>query len=209
MSTTLTISNSGSNVTLTVQSGINSNSHNHDDRYYTESEVDALLSAKADIEGQEIYMNPSYLETDGINTSAAFTTITRTNIEESAYAFDASDEESLFFKFRLPSNWTGNVLQVKVEWTDNSGTGGVVWGVSAGARSNDDPVNVSLGTEVTVTDTVTASGDAMVTSWTSNITPSGSAAAGDTVIFKIARKVGEGGDTLGVDAYLTGLTIKI
>jgi hypothetical protein len=125
--------------------------------------------------------------------------------------FDATTEESGQFFIRMPTNWDEGTITYQTFWSHAATTTnfGTVWGLSAVATGNDDSMNVSFGTEITVTDTGGTTNDIYISPESSAMTVAGTPQAGDYVSFKIARKTGEAGDTMAIDARLMGLTIFV
>ena len=121
--------------------------------------------------------------------------------------FDQTTEESATVLIRTPTGWTGTTFTASVTWTADSGSGGVVWGISGRFLANDDAIDSAFGTEVTSTDTLLAASDLHESPTTSAITAGGTAAASRILVLKIARKTGNGSDTLNADARLIGLRI--
>jgi hypothetical protein len=121
--------------------------------------------------------------------------------------FDPATEEAVGFWTTFGDHWDGGTIKVKLEWTaTGASTFDVVWGVSGRNYADDDPLDAALGTEVEVTDTLTANDDFDVTDATAAITLAG--AAGDSVYIQIARKAADGADTLDVDARLKAVHIQ-
>jgi hypothetical protein len=77
------------------------------------------------------------------------------------------------------------------------------------ARGNGEAMDTAPGTEVIVTDTGGASGNLYIAGDSGNITPGGTWAEGDWLGIKVARKVGDAGDTLDVDGWLVGFALLI
>jgi len=123
-------------------------------------------------------------------------------------AFDASTEEYAWFQCPTPDYWDLGTVTVKFHWTAASSSGDVIWGAAGLCRSDDDALDTALGTAVTVTDTLTATGDEHTTSATSAITIGGTPAKGDKLYLRVYRDADAGGDTLAADSHLTGITIK-
>ena len=125
--------------------------------------------------------------------------------------FDTTTEESGQFFIRMPTNWNEGTITFDYQWSHAATTTnfGVVFGLSAVAISNDDTFNTSFGTEIMVTDTGGTTNDIYISGESSAMTVGGTPQAGDFICFKIARKRGEAGDTLAIDARLVGLTIYI
>jgi len=121
--------------------------------------------------------------------------------------FDSSIEESATVLIRTPTGWTGTTFTASVTWTADSGSGGVVWGISGRFLANDDAIDSAFGSEVTSTDTLLAASDLHESPTTSAITAGGTAASSRILVLKIARKTGNGSDTLNADARFIGLRI--
>lgn len=123
-------------------------------------------------------------------------------------AFDASAEEYAWIHMPTPDYWDLSTITVTFHWTFASSSGDVIWGAAGLCRSNDDALDTALGTAVTVTDTALTAGDEHTTSATSAITIGGTPAKGDKLYLRVYRDADAGGDTLGADAYLMGITVK-
>jgi len=121
--------------------------------------------------------------------------------------FDASTAEYAQIIVGMPKSWNAGTITAQFGWTAASGSGAVVWGIRGVAMSDDDVIDTAFGTAVTVTDTLTAVGDIMVSAATSAVTISNTPAKSDTVVFEVYRDAAAGGDTLAVDARL--LWVKI
>jgi hypothetical protein len=131
------------------------------------------------------------------------------DVNVTVFDFDSATEEAIQVAIPMPvSSDESAGLTAIIGWTETNGNSGdVVWGVSALALGDDDAIDSALGTEVTVTDTVTAQGDLMQTAETSTITPAGTWAAGDLVLVQLARKAANGSDTLGGDARMVNVRL--
>ena len=77
------------------------------------------------------------------------------------------------------------------------------------AVSNDDAIAAAFGTEQTSTDTGGTTNDLYIGPESSAITIAGTPAAGDTVFFRVARKTGNGSDTMAIDARLHAILLYI
>jgi len=143
--------------------------------------------------------------TNGPSSNTSETTTNKVGYD--TVDFDQGTEESATVLVRTPTGWTGSTFTASVTWTADSGTGGVVWGISARLLANDDPIDSAFGTEVTSTDTLIATGDLHESPTTAAITPGGTAAASRVMVLKLARKTGNGSDTLTADARMIGLRI--
>ena len=102
------------------------------------------------------------------------------NLASNSYStsLDASWEPDVFAQFSIPmpKSWDEGTVTAQFIWTAGA-TGDVIWGIQGVALSNDDAVDTAFGTAVTVTDSVTAAGDVMVSGTTSAMTIAGTPAA--------------------------------
>lgn len=123
--------------------------------------------------------------------------------------YDTTTEEGSGFTIRMPDTWDEGTFTVVPVWTHPATTTnfGVVWGFSCLATSNDDAQDAALGSQVTSTDTGGTTSDQYTGPATAAMTCSGTPAAGDTIYIEAERVVGNGSDTMAVDAYLLGYTI--
>jgi hypothetical protein len=144
--------------------------------------------------------------TDG--AALASTTYATNNHFLDQYDFDDEIEEAIEALFSLPDAWDRGTIKARVYWGAGSGSGDVVWGLSAGALSDDDAIDAPLGTEQTITDTLLAAGDMHITEASPALTVGGSPALNDAVLFRVARKAANGSDTVAVDAKFFGLKIQ-
>lgn len=123
-----------------------------------------------------------------------------------SFAFDASTEEGVQFKINMPDEWDLGTIKYKIYWDAKataSGTG--VWGVKAGALSNDDAIDAALGTEISVTDTLLAVGDVHVAPASTALTVGGTPALEDMTVFQVVCKIS---GTIAVDTLLMGIAIQ-
>jgi hypothetical protein len=77
------------------------------------------------------------------------------------------------------------------------------------AISDDDVLDAAFGTAVTVTDTVTATTDLMISAETSAVTIAGTPAENDMVVFQFYRDASNGSDTVAADAKLLWVRLYI
>lgn len=142
------------------------------------------------------------------NGAATGTTELATNdIMLRTFDFDTTTEEGVGFWVPMPKSWNESTVTFQVAWTAASGSGGVAWGLAARAFSNDDPMDTAVGGQQVVTDTLITANDMHLTSESAAITISGTPAVEDWVYFELTREVGNGSDTLGVDAKLLGIRL--
>jgi hypothetical protein len=124
-------------------------------------------------------------------------------------AFDAATAEAAQFAIPMPKGWNEGTVTARFFWKHPTTTTnfGVVWGIRANAVSNDDALDASWGTAVTVTDTGGTTGDLYVSDETAALTIGGTPAEDDLVIFEVYRVAGDGSDTMAVDAHLIAVHI--
>jgi len=123
--------------------------------------------------------------------------------------FDTTTEEHADFTFALPSDYGGGTMTAQVFWTHAATTCdfGVTWGIAGRCYGNDEALDQAPGTEVMVDDTGGTTTDMYISAATAAITWAGTPAAGELIILTVARKPGEAGDTLAVDAKLIGVQL--
>lgn len=140
--------------------------------------------------------------------------ISSTNPEVVTLNFDPTTEESAQFSIAMPKKWNLGTMTVRFRWSHPTTTTnfGVVWSIAAVSIGDGETMAGAFGTAQQIADTGGATNTLYVTSETPAMTPattSGGIAAGDTVFFKVSRKVADGSDTMAVDARLHGLDIFI
>lgn len=123
--------------------------------------------------------------------------------------FDSGTDEFAQFQVTLPRKWNNGTITVVVYWTTSASSGDVIWSISGGAYSNDDPLSTAFGSAQTVTDTFLAANDVHISSATSAITLAGTPADSDFLAFQISRDADNGSDTLNGDAKLLGISIRL
>jgi hypothetical protein len=148
------------------------------------------------------------------NGAASGTTETSSNdVMLDYFAFDGgATEEAVQFKIAMPDDWDRGTLKFKFKWSSATGsTAGdtVEWGIRAVAVSNDDALDASWGTAVTVSDTLLANdgADMQISAPTGALTVGGSPALGDMVFFEVYRNT-DGTDDMTEDAWLFGVQIQ-
>jgi hypothetical protein len=145
--------------------------------------------------------------------AAGSTEYATNDVMEYYFAFDGgATEEHAQFSVVMPTGWDAGTLKVKFIWNSPPGsTAGdtVEWGVRALAVSDNDAVDGSWGTSVTVSDTLLADdgGDNQTTAATSAMTIEGTPSAGDLIFFDIYRNR-DGTDDMAEDAWLLGIVVQ-
>lgn len=105
-------------------------------------------------------------------------------------SFPAGSDTSAEIQIPMPESWDEGTFTFRVYWTTTStNTGTVSWGVQAVAVGDDDSIDATYGTEITVTDNgLGVSEDMHITSESSAVTAAGTPAAGDILFLKLERK---------------------
>jgi hypothetical protein len=114
---------------------------------------------------------------------------------------DPATQEGVQFFVGMPKSWDESTVTFRVDWT-TAGTGDAIFLLSCAAISNDDVLNASFGTEVSVTDTVTAANDLMQSPETGAVTASGTPAENDNLYCRLQRDADAGGDTVNANDVL-------
>ena len=121
------------------------------------------------------------------------------------FDFDQSTEEHVQVCLPMPRNFNNGTITASFYWSAASSSGDVVWSIAAGAYSNDDPLATAFGTEQTVTDTLTATNDVCISSFTTAVTIAGTPQDSDLIWFQVNRNAADGADTLDADAKLLSI----
>ena len=121
--------------------------------------------------------------------------------------FDQSTTEYAQVHIPMPKGWDEGTVSVQFIWRTTA-LGSVVWGVRGASLSDDDLLDATFGTSVTVTDAVTATTDLMQSAYSGPVTIGGTPAAEDLVCFEIFRDASNGSDTVAADAKLVAVRIK-
>jgi len=117
--------------------------------------------------------------------------------------FDPTVQEYAQFTFAMPAGWDGGQITFIPYWTAASGSGTVVWGLQARSFDDNESMDQAFGTAAEVTDTLLAA-NKVHKAPSGTITPAGTPAGGELLIFQAYRKQG----TLAVDALLLGIRLE-
>lgn len=118
---------------------------------------------------------------------------------------DAASQEA-FITLPMPLEWDAGTIKAKFYWTAASGSGTVIWQLAGLAYADGDALDTSLGTQVSVTDTLTTANDEHISDATASVTIGGTPAAGENIILRITRDGST--DTLAVAVDLRGILIE-
>jgi hypothetical protein len=109
-------------------------------------------------------------------------------------------------------DWDLGTFKVRVYWDAATGatptTEGTAWDIEAMVVSNDDPIDRTWGSTVTVTDAVLAVGDMHMTPASGAITAAGTPTQDDVLWIRVSRAVGNASDNMTEDAKFKGIMIQ-
>lgn len=139
-----------------------------------------------------------------------------TNLEVEYLVYDAATEWSRrTHVIEVPPSYDGEDLSCSIAWSAATATSGsVVWGVSiAVATPNTDASSwegLSFATERVFAADAAASPALRPFTIAEALTGAqlGSLVAGDLVVFRVARKAGDGGDDMAGNAHLINLAVR-
>jgi hypothetical protein len=167
-----------------------------------------LAANNAGLGMQSIYVPASTMIARSTSGAAAGTIEMPTyKIMQKTLNFDPATAEYAQFSIQMPKSWNESTLRSQFVWTHSTGTGAVVWSLEAVAFADTDAIDAAFGTAVTIADTGGVANAVYITANTAPMTVAGTPGAGELVVFQVSRVASDGGDTLGVDARLLGVTI--
>lgn len=126
-----------------------------------------------------------------------------TNFDYLALEYDATTSEEAIWQYQLPTDadTSQNIVVLVRFLTPTGSAGGVCFTGSFLGRTNTETYDVAMGTAITTCNTsLDTAGDINQVTLTFTTGQHG-LAAGDTVIFKLARATANGSDTHGGDAW--------
>lgn len=143
---------------------------------------------------------------------AAPSQVQGTNFPVPGLAFDATTQETVFFRFPALSYGSGNVT-VSVDWyADTASANGIVFGASLAAiTANTDTTNIetkAFATENTGSDTHLGTTGQRLHSFDITVSNLDSIAAGDDVTLRLRRVPANGSDTMTGDAIVTRVIVS-
>lgn len=139
--------------------------------------------------------------------AAGSTESTTSKIMITGYDFDQTTSEAIQIMIPMPKSVTVTSLTYRVRWTAISGSGVVIWGVRAVGCSDDDTLDATFGTGVTVSDTLLAVQDQHTTAESTAVTVGGSPAVQDMLVIELYRDAANGSDTHSADARALALEL--
>lgn len=133
-------------------------------------------------------------------------TTNKVNVKVLDFDGAGTAKEYAEFGIQLPTFWDLGTITAQFVWLASAGSGTVLWGLQAGAFSDDDAIDTAYGTAQEVTDTLLATGDVHISAETAAITIAGTPAAGDWINFRVYRDPNN--DTNTSDARLLGVRLR-
>lgn len=122
--------------------------------------------------------------------------------------FDGATAETATFAYPFPKMWDGGTVTYRVSWfSSNTGTAGVTWGLKALSYADNEALDASWGTEITVNDANQSAANKHYWSAESAALTISGAAAGEMQEWAITRKVADANDTMSEDARLVMVQI--
>jgi hypothetical protein len=145
--------------------------------------------------------------TTGAATGTYESTTNKVNLE--VLDFDGAADEYAWFTVAFPKSWNESTVTFQAFWFSTAtDTDACIWGLAGVAVSDNETLDVALGTAITVTDNAqSAANELYVSAESSAITIAGTPAEGDGVLFRVFRDADAGGDTLAEDARLLGIKL--
>jgi len=160
----------------------------------------ALIPAQSSTSGTASSFSQNRELSNGVNVSAI------------VFPENATVDSRAVFNWTPPKNWDGLTIKIKPYWTFQDGastsTGNAVFGFSAVAISNDDPLNATFGTAITSTDTIIVENDLHVAPQTAAITVGGTPADADFIQIRAFRDASADTITAGQSVELMGFVIQ-
>lgn len=160
-----------------------------------------------------IYIPAGMFHPRGDNgAEAAYYTPATNNLTRIVYEFDPDTKKFICLDFKMPEGWNRSTIKAKFDWSHKTGASNgdnVEWEIAAVAMGNNDSLDPTIGTAVTVVDAVdSASASVLRTSpATGAVTVGGSPALNDLIHLRIARKVSDS-DNMAAGARLHGVHIQ-
>ena len=109
---------------------------------------------------------------------------------------NADDQQSIQLAMVFPAYWNRGSITCRVYWTTVATTGDVRWAIRGCAASNSDILQPDFGSEVVITDSVTAGDEVQRSAESAAISIAGSPANGDVVYLQILRRSDHDDDTV-------------
>lgn len=124
--------------------------------------------------------------------------------------FDGAAAEFACFARAVPANIGSGYLTARFSFTNDSGSGGVTWKISAIVDADGSLQTTAYGSMVAAPAKAAPGANTIaITDWTPTLNvPSGVLSAGNPIQFRIQRDPADAGDTLAADARLLSVTLR-
>jgi hypothetical protein len=172
----------------------------------------ALATLTAAGQGKQTIWVPASAMTPRTTNGPAFGTAeTTTNrVMRTSLDYDGTTQEFAQFAIAMPKNWDEGTFSFEVVWSHAATTTnfGVAWQLQGIAFSNDDGLDATaFGASASSVDTGGTTDDVYISPEGGPMTPAGTAAEKDYVVFQIKRNLNDAGDNMAIDARLHGVRL--
>jgi hypothetical protein len=129
------------------------------------------------------------------------------NTQRGLLDFASAATNIAFTTFQLPADWiTGAGIDAEIIWQSTSTSGNVVWEISIACAGDGDADDVTLSWQAFSADAAKGTANQLNSITKTNITTTGTCAAGDIVTLAVRRQGGTGSDTMTTNpARLVGV----
>ena len=167
-----------------------------------DDEIDITVSAKYPTRFMTLIPDDAVLPAAN---PAALASVDGVNFSYECLDFDQATEESAYWEWYLSPDYLSENIVVDIYWIATPAAGDVKFGFSVLGREKGETWDSALGTERTV---VQPTGGAGVLNKARITTFSPGWAAGDVLLFKLARKAADAADTLADDARMVKVVVS-
>jgi len=129
------------------------------------------------------------------------------------FDFDDSTQEYVQCRLKVPADWDGNDITVKIEWTvattpSGTGTDAVKWNLQTLPLANDEQMDAAWSTADTVTDTAntTAGANKIYETAAFTVAAADVGAAGEMLFLRLSRHAGDAADEIVGDVKFISAT---
>ena len=131
------------------------------------------------------------------NAATATCRTPSSNTQRGLLDFASAATNIAFNTFKLPADWVvGTGFDGEILWQTASTTGNVVWEISLACASPGDADDVAVSYQAFSASAANGTANRLISATKSNITTTGSCAAGDLVTVSVRRQGGTGSDTM-------------
>lgn len=131
------------------------------------------------------------------NAASASCRTPSANTQRGLLDFASGATNIAFNTFKLPADWVvGTGFDAEIVWQSASTSGNVVWEISIACAGSGDADDVTTSYQAFSASAANGTANRLVSATKSNITTTGSCAAGDLVTVAVRRQGGTGSDTM-------------